>query len=172
MSGGELDFAAVYRDHLEYVWRTLRRFGVAPKDLEDLAHEVFLVVHRRLADYDRARPMRPWLFGIAFRIASEHRRKVARRSEDADADELPAASDASPEQQAVQRQAIQLAHRALATLDDDARAVFLLAELDGFAVTEVAHSLEIPVNTAYTRLRRARLAVANAITQQDQGGAR
>lgn len=169
MSEAELDFAAVYRDHLEYVWRTLRRCGVATKDLEDLAHEVFLVVHRRLADYDRARPMRPWLFGIAYRVASDHRRKVARRSEDAEGAELPA-SDASPELQAVQRQAVELAHRALAAIDDEARAVFLLAELDGVAVTEVAHSLEIPVNTAYTRLRRARLAVANAITEP--GGTR
>jgi RNA polymerase sigma-70 factor (ECF subfamily) len=165
----ELDFASVYRDHLDYVWRTLRRFGVATSDLEDLAHEVFLVVHRRLADYDRSRPMRPWLFGIAYRVASDHRRKVARRGEQTEPTELSATTDTSPETHAVQRQAIELAHRALAAIDDEARAVFLLAELDGVAVTDVAVALEIPVNTAYTRLRRARLAVASAITQQ--GGA-
>lgn len=160
------DFAALYRQNLDYVWQSLRRLGVPSADLEDLAHEVFLVVHRRLADYDRARPLRPWLFGIAYRIASELRRKHARRgaaTELPDAD-VAAPSEVSPEKQTVKREAIALARKALDAVDDDARAVFILAELDGIAVTDVAASLEIPVNTAYTRLRRARLAVAAALT--------
>jgi RNA polymerase sigma-70 factor (ECF subfamily) len=162
---GAVDFAAVYRDNLDYVWQSLRRLGVPAADLEDLAHEVFLVVHRKLAEYDTARPIKPWLFGIAFRVASDHRRKLTRRGEQADdAADARAAADASPEAQVVTRQAIELARRALAAVDDDARAVFILAELDGVAVTDVATSLEIPVNTAYTRLRRARLAVASALT--------
>ena len=160
-----LDIATIYREHLDYVWSSLRRLGIPAADLEDLAHELFLVVHRRLADYDRARPIKPWLFGIAYRIASEHRRKLARRSEQAGDDtDLPAPRDASPEMHTLRREAVELARRALAAIDDEARAVFILAELDGVAVTDVATSLEIPVNTAYTRLRRARLAVANAIT--------
>jgi len=160
------DFAAVYRDNLDYVWQSLRRLGVPAADLEDLAHELFLVVHRKLTDYDASRPIKPWLFGIAFRVASDHRKKLARRGEHGDTvEELRAASEASPETQTVTRQAIELARRALGTVDEEARAVFILAELDGVAVTDVATSLEIPVNTAYTRLRRARLAVANALTQ-------
>lgn len=129
----------------------------------DLLAVPFLVVHRKLADYDRDRPLRPWLFGIAFRVASEYRRRVVRRNEHAEED-VAAASDASPEAQTVRREAIELARHALAAVDEEARVVFILAELDGVAVTDVAASLEIPVNTAYTRLRRARLAVASAIT--------
>ena len=155
----------VYREHLDYVWQSLRRLGVAAADLEDLAHEVFVVVHRRLADYDPARPIRPWLFGIAYRVASEHRRRAARRELPASDDARAVATDTSPEMRAVKNQAIELAKRALAALDDDARAVFVLAELDGVPVTDVATTLEIPVNTAYTRLRRARIAVAEALTQ-------
>jgi RNA polymerase sigma-70 factor, ECF subfamily len=168
---GEIDFSSVYRAHLEYVWSTLRRLGVRPGDLEDLAHEVFLVVHRKLGDFDQGRPIRPWLFGIAYRVASEHRRKVARRGEQAqgDDDQIAAGDSASPEQQTVQRQAIELARKALDAIDEEARVVFVLAELDGVAVTDVAETLSIPVNTAYTRLRRARLAVANAIAAH--GGA-
>lgn len=157
------DFATVYRDHLDYAWQSLRRLGVPARDLEDVAHEVFLVVHRRLVDYDTARPIRPWLFGIAFRVASDYRRKIARRDGLASSIDEPA-RDASPETAALRQQAIAIARRTLEQLDDDARAVFILAELDGVAVTDIAASLEIPVNTAYTRLRRARLAVANAIT--------
>lgn len=160
----EIDFAGVYRAHLDYVWASLRRLGVQPSDLEDVAHEVFLVVHRKLGEYDRARPLRPWLFGIAYRIASEHRRKVAKRAAQELEDELAASASGSPEHQAVKREAIALARKALDTLDEEARAVFVLAELDGVAVTDVAETLAIPVNTAYTRLRRARLAIANAIS--------
>jgi RNA polymerase sigma-70 factor (ECF subfamily) len=164
----ELDFAAIYRAHLEYVWSSLRRLGVPASDLEDVAHEVFLVVHRKLVEFDRARAMRPWLFGIAYRVASEHRRKNARRAQDELEDQLAASESSSPERQTVKRQAIELAQKALDSVDEEARAVFVLAELDGVAVTDVAETLSIPVNTAYTRLRRARLAIANAITQ---GGA-
>jgi RNA polymerase sigma-70 factor (ECF subfamily) len=165
----KIDFASVYRAHLDYVWSSLRRLGAPASDLEDIAHEVFLVVHRKLDEYDRARPLRPWLFGIAYRVASEHRRKNARRQAQALEDELAASESSSPERQTVKRQAIELARKALDAIDDEARAVFVLAELDGVAVTDVAESLSIPVNTAYTRLRRARLAIANAIATQ--GGA-
>lgn len=161
------DFAEVYRANLDYVWSSLRRLGIGPGELEDLAHEVFLVVHRRLGDYDTARPVRPWLFGIAYRVASDHRKKLGRRGERAGSPSTLASGDTSPEHHAVQRQAVELARRALAAIDDDARAVFILAELDGVAVTEVAETLAIPVNTAYTRLRRARLAVASAITTRE-----
>jgi RNA polymerase sigma-70 factor (ECF subfamily) len=75
------DFDEIYRRHFPYVWRTLRRLGVAPADVEDVAHEVFVVVHRRLADFDGQRPIKPWLFGIAFRLASEDRRRARRRFE-------------------------------------------------------------------------------------------
>lgn len=166
MTASEPPFATLYKQNLDYVWQSLRRLGVPSADLEDLAHEVFLVVHRRLADYDRSRPLRPWLFGISYRVASEQRRKHARRgaaTELPDAD-VAAPSEVSPLKQTVKREAIALARKALDAVDDDARAVFILAELDGIAVTDVAVSLDIPVNTAYTRLRRARQAVAAALT--------
>lgn len=166
-----LDFARVYRANLDYVWASLRRLGVSGADLEDVAHEVFLVVHRKLVEYDRARPLRPWLFGIAYRVASEHRRKHARRAAQELEDELAASESSSPEKQTVKRQAIELARKALDAIDEEARAVFVLAELDGVAVTEIAETLAIPVNTAYTRLRRARLAIANAISGTRGGAA-
>lgn len=169
MTTTAIDFASVYREHLDYVWASLRRLGAPASDLEDIAHEVFLVVHRKLVEYDRARPMRPWLFGIAYRVASEHRKKAARRAAQELEDELATSESSSPEKQTVKRQAIELARKALDSIDEEARAVFVLAELDGVAVTEVAETLSIPVNTAYTRLRRARLAIAMAITQAPEG---
>ena len=63
-----------------YVLRTLRRLGVTERDVEDMAHEVFVAVHRELDKYDRARPIRPWLFAFCFRIASQYRRKTRRKN--------------------------------------------------------------------------------------------
>src|SRR5262245_55716076 len=73
-----LDFRRVFELEAAYVARTLRRLGVDQADVEDMAHEVFLAVHRQLCDYDASRPLRPWLFGFAFRIASHYRRKSSR----------------------------------------------------------------------------------------------
>ena len=64
-----IDFRKLFDAESAYVWKTLRRLGVAPSDIEDVASNVWLVVHRRLDSYDGTKPLRPWLFGIAFRVA-------------------------------------------------------------------------------------------------------
>src|SRR5262245_47602718 len=71
----------LFKAESSYVWNTLRRLGVQERDLEDLTHEVFLTVHRRLGDYDATRPVRPWLFGIALRTALRYRELARHRRE-------------------------------------------------------------------------------------------
>ena len=58
---GEAPFDQIYDRELDYVWRTLGRFGVPEPDLADAVHEVFLVLHRRWNELDHGRPLRPWL---------------------------------------------------------------------------------------------------------------
>ena len=77
------DFAAAYDAEFEGVWLYLRRLGVPAADVEDAVHDVFVVAHRRYATYDRTRPLRPWLLGIAFRVAAQWRRQ-RRREVDVD----------------------------------------------------------------------------------------
>src|SRR6266536_1038596 len=76
-----LDFTALYEAELTYVWHTLRRFGVHERDLEDLCHDVFVAFYRGRDRFDPARPIRPWLSGIAFRVASDYRRRAQHRRE-------------------------------------------------------------------------------------------
>ena len=64
-------FAAAYDAEFEVVWLYLRRLGVPEADVEDAVHDVFVVAHRRYGTYDPSRPLRPWLLGIAFRIAAQ-----------------------------------------------------------------------------------------------------
>src|SRR5688500_1449956 len=72
---------AVYRDHFDYVWRLLVAFGVDESAREDAAHDVFIVVHNKLPDYDGSSAITTWLFGIVRRVAANARRRASRTRE-------------------------------------------------------------------------------------------
>ncbi len=138
------------------MWTTLRRLGARPSELDDLTHDVFVQVLRHLDEYDQARPIKPWLFGFAFRIASEDRRRVRRRPELV-VDTLEAVDlGPTPVEHLLAQERRELAWAVLSELELDQRAVFILHELDGCPIPEVAAGLGIPVPTAYSRLRLAR----------------
>ncbi len=152
-----LDFRTIYELELDYVWRSLRRLGVPERDVEDTAHDLWLSVYGKLGTYDRARPLRPWLFGFAYRFASDYRKKARVRHEEIgqEVDERPTPGAHSEEKMIETENR----NRVLSTLEElapEPRAVFVLHELDGIAIPEVARSLDIPLNTAYSRLRSAR----------------
>lgn len=150
-------FRAIFEAELSYVLHTLYRLGVRRADLEDLAHEVFVAVHGLLPGYDPARPLRPWLFGIAFRIASDYRRR-ARFTREVPRDQAgDVASDApGADDRIAAEQARRLVIEALQELDLDRRAVIVMHDIDGCPMPEIAHALSIPLNTAYSRLRLGR----------------
>ena len=75
------DFRSIFDHEFSYVWTSLRRLGVPPRDLEDITHDVFVEVFRNLDRYDPTRPLRPWLFAFAFRFASDYRRLARHRVE-------------------------------------------------------------------------------------------
>ncbi len=163
-------FEAVYDEHLSYVWHTLRRLGAPDREREDLAHDVFMVVHRRLHTFDPSRALKPWLFGIAFRVMSDHRRRarVQREVLDEAPDQRPhAAPSAEAALIADDRRRLVLA--ALAELPLERRAVFVLYELDDAPMREIADNLDLPVNTCYSHLRRARRDFADAVARLRAG---
>jgi RNA polymerase sigma-70 factor, ECF subfamily len=156
------DFRALFDAHAGYVWNSLRRLGVAEDDIEDLLHDVFLHVHRSLQEYDRSRPIRPWLFGFAFRLASQHRRLARHRREvrgDAEAVDMSPTADEALTQQEDRM----LVSEALSEIDLERRAVFVMFEVDEVPMDEIARVLDVPVNTGYSRLRRAREEFAAAV---------
>lgn len=157
------DFRRLFDAELDYVWHALRRLGVREADLEDVTHDVFLAVYKKLHTFDGARPTRPWLFGFAYRFASDYRKLARHRREVLVL--APEARDPAPS--ALDRtelgQTLELARRALDTLGLERRAVFVLHELDECPMPEVAEALGIPLNTAYSRLRLAREDLASAI---------
>jgi len=163
--GEHLDSAELFRRFAPFVASFLLRMGVQRADLEDVLQEVFLVAHRN-GGYTRG-PAKPttYLANIAFRAATTHRRKIQTRSfVNANQEIVASASDglANPERSADHNQRLGLLQKALDTLDDDKRTVFVLAELYGESVVSIAAGLGIHVDTAYSRLRAARRIFRNA----------
>jgi RNA polymerase sigma-70 factor (ECF subfamily) len=154
-------FRRLFEMHYDYVYHSLRRLGVHTRDLEDVAHEVFLEVYRKLDVLDPARPAKPWLFAFAFRFASDYRR-LSRHKDDLGGDGSAPSVEPSPEAAAMQRERVELAARCLSALSLELRTVFILYELDGVAMKDIAASLDIPLATAYSRLRLAREGFARA----------
>lgn len=143
-----------FQSQLDYVHRTLRRFGTRPSEVEDLAQEVFLALRRSWRQYDPNRPLRPYVFGIAFRIASAHHRKSRREV----ALGVVETNDTrpGPEDALQAKQARMLVLAALECIPFPRRAVLIMRELDEVPVSEIASVLAIPLFTTYSRLRKAR----------------
>ncbi|MEO6603326.1 MAG: sigma-70 family RNA polymerase sigma factor [Polyangiaceae bacterium] len=166
---GAPDLAGVYEGHFRYVWRCLRSLGVRDALVDDALQDVFLVVQRRLPEFDGGAELRTWLYAIALRIARKYRERARREpasleAEREQAPELPAASEASGEV-ALARDRLALARRALSALDDEKREVFVLARIEEMSAPEIAKVVGIPINTVYSRLRAARLAFDAEITR-------
>jgi RNA polymerase sigma-70 factor (ECF subfamily) len=143
---------------------------VREADLEDLSHDVFLVFHRKRDAYDPSRPIKPWLFAIAARVASDYRSLARTRNEKLDDPPDPHDPRADVEAEVERRRAQRLVQSALARLAPERSAVFILHELDGFAMPEVADALGIPLNTGYSRLRLARVDFEAAVLAIEKGG--
>lgn len=153
-------FDDVYAAHFAFVWRVLRTFGVPAASLEDAAQDVFVVVHRRLPEFEGRAAITTWLFAIARRVAGAYRRKDNGRTEPL-ADDPVGATDTFAAFSRAQAAATVMA--ILDTMDEDKRIVFALVELEQLSVPEVARMLDLNLNTTYSRLRLARVAFEHAV---------
>lgn len=156
-----LDVASIYRDHFDYVATNLRRLGVPPAAIEDACHDVFLVVYRRARAWGSARDaMRPWLYGVARRVAADVRRSGMRHRRRVVALQSVPRHDAAVDQVVADRT---LVHDFLAALNVDQRDVFILIELEEMTAREAGDVLGINPNTAAARLRAARRSFAEQL---------
>jgi RNA polymerase sigma-70 factor (ECF subfamily) len=159
------EFAQLYREQFEFVWRMLLHFGVPAAGVEDAAQDVFVVVHRRWDDLEAHVSARSWLYGIARRIAADHRRKRSRHERKLEA--LPRVGPSRDlEVEVADRELIEALEAALAELDPARREVFVLAEIEGLTAREIAEALGTNPNTVSSRLRAARMHVSAALQEQ------
>jgi len=151
------NFDEVYTQHVGFVWRSLRGMGVPDEAVEDAVQEVFVVVHRRLAGFDGRHSIRTWLFAIAYRVACEQRRRLRRTGGQEPLEAQLRDSAPTPHESAERAQQLRVVAGLLDGLDDEKRAVIVLADIEGMSAPEIAEATGVALNTVYTRLRRARL---------------
>ncbi len=162
------DFDTLFETHASFVWRVLRRHGVPERELPDACQEVFLVVHRRLGDFEGRSSVRTWLYAIAQRTASATRRK-ARFTRERLEEPPEAATAARQLEQAEHAQRLRLIDEALQTVSEEQREVFALYELEGMTMAEVAAAVRVPENTALYRLYAARDTIRAFVTRREGG---
>lgn len=166
-------FSEIYRENVAFVWRSLRRLGVSERYVDDVCQEVFVIVHRKLATFDASATVRTWLFGIARRVAADHRKLAHVRRETLAS---PSALDRDPALTADEPDALELRRargvldEILDELDDAKRAVFVLFELEEMPMSDVAKAVECPLQTAYSRLAAARKQVESAVMRRQLRG--
>lgn len=149
-------FERLVGDHLDFVWRSLRRFGVPGADVDDATQQVFLIANQKL---DKIRPgsERAFLVGVATRVASHARRSLHRReAAELSLSSTPRAENPDPEELTERLEARELLDRVLDTMPLDLRSVFVLFELEELSVDQISRALVLPRGTVATRLRRAR----------------
>jgi RNA polymerase sigma-70 factor, ECF subfamily len=163
-----MNFKAVYDAHVGFVWRSLRRLGTPDSMVNDAVQDVFLVVHRRLPDYEPHAKITTWLFRICLHTARDYRQRAHVRREVADDGQLETMVDSGHDASLTleRRQDLALFEASLDKLDWDQRTVFMLFEIEKMTGDEIAEALEIPLGTVYSRLRLARKAFRRIVVQQ------
>jgi RNA polymerase sigma-70 factor (ECF subfamily) len=159
-------FERIFRDEAAYAGRTLRYLGVREAHLEDVCQEAFVVIHRQLGQL-RGGSVRAWVRQICVRVASNYRRSLRRRPEDAMAEPPEVAVAATQHGEAERRQARERLLAALDGLPEEQREVFVLYEIEQLAMAEIAETVGCPLQTAYARLYAARTKVQTAMKGTD-----
>ncbi|HRI62720.1 MAG TPA: sigma-70 family RNA polymerase sigma factor [Polyangium sp.] len=166
-------FEVIYDEHFDLVFRNIRRLGVPEALVDDAVQEVFLVVYRRMGQFEGRSSLKTWIFSIVTRVASDHRRTLRRKSPHArnpemaiEADEVADERVEGPHERLERMEGVQLLHRLLDQIEDEKRIVLVFAELEGMTVPEIADTLGENVNTVYARLRAARREFEQAVARE------
>ncbi len=149
------EFETFFHANVDFVVRTLRRFGVDARDVEDIAQEVFVVAMRRTEPLDEAWTPRAYLWGVSRRLAADYRRLARHRT--TLVEQVQASTPSH------RHEVTQLVHRALAMLPEDRRDALVLFEIEGWTLEEIALAVGISPNTVSSRLRKARQEFEDAV---------
>lgn len=148
----------VYDAHVEFVARMARGLGVPSSGVDDVVQDVFLVVHEKLHTFEGRAQLKTWIARIVLNVVRSHRRAHAKRRGMDPLDDEAAVDESgkTPHQVALEREAVRLLREILEAMPEEQRAIFVLSEIEGLEMAEIAETLSVNVNTAYSRLRLAR----------------
>jgi RNA polymerase sigma-70 factor (ECF subfamily) len=160
-AAGQISFDRIYDQYFSFVYRSARRLGVPLSAVDDAVQEVFVVLHRRIPEYDGRASLQSWIYGILANVVRDYRRAFRRKQAKllpAANDELlgPAPSATDPERRAELQRDVELLLELLDELPDAQRELLVLAELEQMSIPEICACLGGNPNTVYSRLRAAR----------------
>ena len=150
------DFEQIFREHVGKVCRALRTMGVPPRQVDDAAQEVFLIVHDKLAEFEGRSKLSTWIYAITYRVGANYRAKARRQPRLASLEDAHVVSPGSPEQALSGKEAARFVEQFCSQLDDGMRDVFVLCLLEGQPSVDVSILLGMNVNTVYTKVRALR----------------
>ncbi|MFT3926410.1 MAG: sigma-70 family RNA polymerase sigma factor [Myxococcales bacterium] len=153
----------IYSDYAGFVWRVLRGMGIAEDVIQDAVQDVFVVVQRRLSEFDHRYSVKTWLFEIAYRVACSSRRSRHRTRLHEPTSELLQTPAPSPQEATERLQSSRLLTELLDTMDDERRVVLVLSDIEGLSAKEISELTQVNINTVYSRLRRAREELSRAL---------
>jgi RNA polymerase sigma-70 factor, ECF subfamily len=157
--------AQIYDAHFDFVWRNARRLGVPEASADDVVQDVFMVVQRRLTDFDGRTHLRVWIFGILVRVARDHRRSFLRKGarcvpleDNGGHATVITEPPPTPSELTEHSERVRLLGTLLDQLDEDKRTLLVLSELEQWTLREIAELLGSNTNTVFSRLRAAKRA--------------
>lgn len=163
-------FRALYDAHFAYVWRAVANRGVPPAAMDDVVQEVFLVVHRKLDEFEGRSSVRTWLSGIVRRVVADHVKKRGNQaSGQVSLDEHAFEGGEDPALDLERRTAAALVDALLGKLTEPHREVFVMYELEQLTTREIAELTQTNENTVQTRLKAARKAFQRALERHRAG---
>jgi RNA polymerase sigma-70 factor (ECF subfamily) len=165
------EFEQVYSDNFSFIWRSVRGLGVLAAHADDVTQEVFLIAYRKLHTLERRDALRGWLFGIARRVAKDYRRSLGRKGVPVEFEEDRIQSLApDPQESHEAGEELEIVRAFADGLDDEWRAVFFLALVEGLPAAEVAETLDLNAGTVYSRVRTMRQKLAEHLRSMERGG--
>jgi RNA polymerase sigma-70 factor (ECF subfamily) len=163
-------FEAIFQQYFAFVWSSTKRLGVSSAATDDVVQEIFMVIHAKLHTLRQPQSLRSWIYGIVRRTVSDHHRSQRTRTAAgaalAEEAEILRPASPTPEDLSGHNDQVKLLWSLLDTLDPVKREVFVLAELEEMTAPEIAEALDIPLNTAYSRLRAARQAFEESLSRR------
>jgi len=155
---------------VDYLYGTLQRLGARPADIDDLLQDIFVVLYRHWPTLDLSRPLRPWLFGVAFRVVRAHRRRRARETTYADLD--PEDAGPSPERWFQGQESLETLKAALERVPALRRSVVIKHDIEGLEIVDIARQLSMTKFGVYARLHKGRRELASAVRRLLKDGVR
>lgn len=157
-------FAALYRAHVQAIYRYIAYRVNDSHMAEDLTADVFTKALQSLGRYeDQGKPFVAWLYRIARARVIDHYRRTDRRPAESDVEDEPLPIDPDMDAPMIRRQAAQALRAAIAELTDDQQQVIILRFVEGHRIETVAQLLGKQPNAIKALQHRALRALANRL---------